>query len=226
MNVSRGISISRVAVCCSVLQCVALCGSVLQCVAVCCSVLQCVAVCCCALQCVAVCVCVAVRFCVLHVYVFMYLLVLCMNVYLVSRHLYISHVSSTQSSSLYRALLQKRRIKETIFCKVSRIDQSLIESILLTVATQHRDSLEASLHPSCIINTNIYFQSTINIGKYVLYIGDKYFAQAPIYLLERFLCTCVHVYMHVHIHRRIRARKHKYSHVNMHVFVYVFVGIG
>ena len=34
----------RVAVCCSVLQCVAVCCSVLQCVAVCCSVLQCVAV--------------------------------------------------------------------------------------------------------------------------------------------------------------------------------------
>ena len=46
---------SRVAVCCSVLQCVAVCCSVLQCVAVCCSVLQCVAVCCIVLQCVAVC---------------------------------------------------------------------------------------------------------------------------------------------------------------------------
>ena len=34
----------RVAVRCSVLQCVAVCRSVLQCVAVCCSVLQCVAV--------------------------------------------------------------------------------------------------------------------------------------------------------------------------------------
>ena len=34
----------RVAMCCSVLQCVAVCCSVLQCVAVCCSVLQCVAV--------------------------------------------------------------------------------------------------------------------------------------------------------------------------------------
>jgi len=43
----------RVAVCCSVLQCVAVCCSVLQCVAVCCSVLQCVAVCCSALQGVA-----------------------------------------------------------------------------------------------------------------------------------------------------------------------------
>jgi len=31
----------RVAVCCSVLQCVAVCCSVLQCVAVCCSVMQC-----------------------------------------------------------------------------------------------------------------------------------------------------------------------------------------
>jgi len=67
--------LQRVAVCCSVLQCVAMlyfsaiqceedihstlfvtlvCCSVLQCVAVCCSVLQCVAVCCSALQCVAV----------------------------------------------------------------------------------------------------------------------------------------------------------------------------
>ena len=35
----------RVAVCCSVLQCVAVC-----CVAVCCSVLQCVAMCCSVLQ--------------------------------------------------------------------------------------------------------------------------------------------------------------------------------
>jgi len=33
---------ARIAVCCSVLQCVAVCCSVLQCVAVCCSVLQCV----------------------------------------------------------------------------------------------------------------------------------------------------------------------------------------
>jgi len=47
--------IFRVAVCCSVLQCVAVCCSVLQCVAVCCSVLQCDAVCCSVLQCVAVC---------------------------------------------------------------------------------------------------------------------------------------------------------------------------
>ena len=45
----------RVAVCCSVLQCVAVCCSVLQCVTVCCSVLQCVAVCCSVLQCVTVC---------------------------------------------------------------------------------------------------------------------------------------------------------------------------
>ena len=45
-----------VAVCCSVLQCVAVCFSVLQCVAVCCSVLQCVAVCCSMLQCIAVCI--------------------------------------------------------------------------------------------------------------------------------------------------------------------------
>jgi len=36
----------RVAVCCSVLQCVAVCCSVLQRVAVCCNVLQCVAACC------------------------------------------------------------------------------------------------------------------------------------------------------------------------------------
>jgi len=43
----------KLAVCCSVLQCV---WVVLQCVAVCCSVLQCVAVCCSVLQCVAVCV--------------------------------------------------------------------------------------------------------------------------------------------------------------------------
>jgi len=42
----------RVAVCCSVLQCVAVCCSVLQCVAVYCSVLQCI---CSVLQCVAVC---------------------------------------------------------------------------------------------------------------------------------------------------------------------------
>ena len=35
----------RVAVCCSVLQCVAVSCSMMQCVAVCCSVLQCVAVC-------------------------------------------------------------------------------------------------------------------------------------------------------------------------------------
>jgi len=62
--------LQRVAVCCSMLQCVelvihddthyafyiAFCVScsMLQCVAVCCSVLQCVAVCCSALQCVAV----------------------------------------------------------------------------------------------------------------------------------------------------------------------------
>jgi len=60
----------RVAVCCSVLQCVAVRCSVLhtakdtspvaarhplQCAAVCCSVLQCVAVCCSVLQCIAVC---------------------------------------------------------------------------------------------------------------------------------------------------------------------------
>jgi len=46
----------RVAVCCSVLQCVAQCCNVLEPqnrVAVCCSVLQCVAVCCSALQSVA-----------------------------------------------------------------------------------------------------------------------------------------------------------------------------
>jgi len=45
----------RVAVCCSVLQCVAVCCSVLQCVAVCCSVLQCVAACCSVRQYVAMC---------------------------------------------------------------------------------------------------------------------------------------------------------------------------
>jgi len=38
--------LQRVAVCCSVSQCVVVCCSVLQCVAVCCSVLQCVSVCC------------------------------------------------------------------------------------------------------------------------------------------------------------------------------------
>jgi len=43
----------RVAVCCSVLQCVAVCCSVLQSVAVWCSVLQCVVVCCSVLQCVS-----------------------------------------------------------------------------------------------------------------------------------------------------------------------------
>jgi len=42
---------SRLAVCCSVLQCVAVCCSVLQCVTS-CSVLQCVAVCCCVMHCV------------------------------------------------------------------------------------------------------------------------------------------------------------------------------
>jgi len=51
----------RVAVCCSVLQCVAVCCSVLQCVAVCCSVVQYVAVCCSVLQCVAVCCSVSQR---------------------------------------------------------------------------------------------------------------------------------------------------------------------
>jgi len=45
---------TRVAVCCSVLQCFAVCCSVLQCVTVYCSVLQCVAVCCSVLQCVPV----------------------------------------------------------------------------------------------------------------------------------------------------------------------------
>jgi len=45
----------RVAVCCSVLQCVAVCHSVSQCVAVSCSELQWVAVCCNVLQCVALC---------------------------------------------------------------------------------------------------------------------------------------------------------------------------
>ena len=44
----------RVAVCCSVLQCVAVYCSVLQCVAVYCSVVQCVAMCCSVSQCVAV----------------------------------------------------------------------------------------------------------------------------------------------------------------------------
>ena len=40
-------ALHRVAVCCSVLQCVAArCCSVLQCIVVCCSVLQCAAVCC------------------------------------------------------------------------------------------------------------------------------------------------------------------------------------
>jgi len=61
---------SRVAVCCSVLQCgmkpcAALCCSVLKCVAAvcCCSVLQCVAVCCSVLQCVVVCcVCGGVKY--------------------------------------------------------------------------------------------------------------------------------------------------------------------
>jgi len=48
------LSCMRVAVCCSVLQCVAVCCSVLQYVAVCCNVVQCVAVCCSVLQCVAV----------------------------------------------------------------------------------------------------------------------------------------------------------------------------
>jgi len=78
---SSGINSERVAVCCSVLQCVAVCCSVLPCVAVCCSrflhrtrletvvwaaevrnkfrmccsVSQCVAECCSVLQCVAVC---------------------------------------------------------------------------------------------------------------------------------------------------------------------------
>ena len=37
---------TRVAVCCSVLQCVAVCCSVMRCVAVCCSALQCIAVFC------------------------------------------------------------------------------------------------------------------------------------------------------------------------------------
>ena len=41
----------RVAVCCSVLQCVAVCCSGLQCFALCSSVLQCVAVCCSVLRC-------------------------------------------------------------------------------------------------------------------------------------------------------------------------------
>ena len=50
----------RVAVSCSVLQCVAVCCSVLHCVALCCSVLQCVAVCCIVLHCVEVC-CVSRR---------------------------------------------------------------------------------------------------------------------------------------------------------------------
>jgi len=45
---------SRVAVCCSLLQCVVGCYSVLQCAAVCCSVLQHVAACCSVLHCVAV----------------------------------------------------------------------------------------------------------------------------------------------------------------------------
>ena len=44
----------RVAVCCSVLQCVAVCYRVVQCVAVWCSVVQCVAVCCSVMQCIAV----------------------------------------------------------------------------------------------------------------------------------------------------------------------------
>jgi len=49
----------RVAICCSVLQCVAMCCSVFCCnvlqhIAAYCSVLQCVAVCCSVLQCVAV----------------------------------------------------------------------------------------------------------------------------------------------------------------------------
>ena len=46
---------SRVAVCCSLLQCVVGCYSVLQCAAVCCSVLQHVAACCSVLHCVALC---------------------------------------------------------------------------------------------------------------------------------------------------------------------------
>jgi len=52
---NKGVCISNVIVCCSVLQCVAVCCSVLQCAAVCCSVLQCVAMCCSVLQCAAVC---------------------------------------------------------------------------------------------------------------------------------------------------------------------------
>jgi len=40
------VSVTCVAVCCSVLRCVVVCCSVSQCVAVCCSVLLCVAVCC------------------------------------------------------------------------------------------------------------------------------------------------------------------------------------
>jgi len=54
MFTNRTSPLLRVAVCCSVLQCVVVCCSVLQCVAVCCSVLQCAAVCCRVLQCVAV----------------------------------------------------------------------------------------------------------------------------------------------------------------------------
>ena len=45
----------RVALCCSVLQCVAVFCSVLKCVTVCCNVLQCDLVCCSVLRCVAVC---------------------------------------------------------------------------------------------------------------------------------------------------------------------------
>jgi len=91
-----------VAVCCSVLQCVAVCCSVfsvLQCVAVCCSVLLCVAVCCGVLQCVAVCCSASLG---------MFIAETCNRVW---------GGYDEQSPSNDRSLLQKRPIKETIFCK-------------------------------------------------------------------------------------------------------------
>jgi len=76
------------AACCTVLQCVAVCYSVLQCVAMCCSVLQCVAV-------------------------DVYHLQTSKRPFELS--LILSDIPRILSDT--RSILQKRPIKETIFCK-------------------------------------------------------------------------------------------------------------
>ena len=106
-----------VAACCSVLHCVAsisfnfveqwvaLCCGVMQCVAVCCSVLQCVAVCCSVLQCVAVCC----RHRILH---FFQVCHSSINLFVTAKRRY-----SAKEPYKRDDILQKRPIKETIFCK-------------------------------------------------------------------------------------------------------------